>query len=83
MYQFSPTYQRALRCALICQVISALLAFTILDSGLFAFQFLCFSVIFWVLAGILMRMRRHPSIVERLFVGSGPLLIFWTMFLAG
>jgi hypothetical protein len=83
MYQFPPTYQRPLRYALICQVISVLLAFTILDTGLFAFQFLCFSVIFWILAGVLMLMRRHPSIVERLFIGSGPLLIFWTMFLVG
>jgi hypothetical protein len=83
MYQFPSVYQRSVRWALILQVISVLLAFMVLDTGLFALQFFGLSIAFWVLVGILMFKRTHPSLVERVFVASGPMLIFWTMFFVG
>jgi len=86
MYQFPSVYQRSVRWALILQVLSVLLAFMMLgtvDTGLFALQFFGLSSVFWVLVGILMFKRRQPSLVERVFVASGPMLIFWTMFFVG
>jgi hypothetical protein len=83
MYQFPSVYQRSVRWALILQVISVLLAFMVLDTGLFALQFFGLSIAFWVLVGILMFKRTHPSLAERIFVASGPMLIFWTMFFVG
>ena len=65
------------------QFISVLLAFMVLDTGLFALQFFGLSIAFWVVVGILMLKRTHPSLVERVFVASGPMLIFWTMFFVG
>ena len=55
----------------------------ILDTGVFAVQFLALSLAFWVFAGILMFVREHPSILERLIIASGPMLIFWFMFFVG
>ena len=83
MLVFPPVYQRAVRSALICQVLSVLLSFMILDLGEFAVQFLGFSVAFWLLAGVLMWRRRHPSLIERLILGSGPMLIFCIMLFIG
>ena len=83
MLTFAPVYHRSVGWALICQVISVVLAFMVLDLGEFALRFLCLSLAFWLLAAILMVMRRHPSMVERAFVASGPMLIFWTMFFIG
>jgi hypothetical protein len=83
MLTFPPVYQRSVRLALICQVISLLLVFMVLDLGEFALRFLCLSLAFWVLAGILMALRRHPNMFERAFIASGPMLIFFTMFFVG
>ena len=83
MVTFAPVYQRSVRSALVCQVISVLLAFMVLDTGVFALQFLGLSLAFWVVAGIFMFMRRHPSVVERAFLASGPILIFLTRFFVG
>ena len=83
MHQLPRIYQRSLRWALICQVATGLLAFMVLDTGLFALQFLGLSLAFWAVACILMFRRRHPSVAERMFIGSGPMLIFWIMFFVG
>ena len=83
MYQFPSVYQRSVRWGLILQVISGLLAFMILDLGEFALRFFGLSIAFWLLVGVLMFKRRHPSLIERVFVASGPMLIFWIMFFVG
>jgi len=80
---FPPDYHRPLRWALAFQVIGFVLAALVLDFGFFAFRFLCFSLAFWVLVGIFAFMRRHPTLVERIAIGGGPMLIFWTMFFVG
>ena len=79
----SAAYGRSVRSALICQVICVLLALTILDLGEFAVRFLLLSLFFWVAAFVFMYRRRHPTLIERLIVGAGPMIIFWTMFLLG
>lgn len=83
MTLFPPEFHRPLRWALVCQVIGFVLAALVLDSGFFAFRFLCLSLAFWVLVGIFAFVRRRPSIVERVAIGGGPMLIFWTMFFIG
>ena len=79
-YQFPPIYRRSIRWALICQFCGVMLAAFILDTGIFALQFFCLSLIFWVFVGVLMFTRRRPTVVERLFIATGPMLIFWTRF---
>ncbi len=83
MPRLPPEYHRALRSAVVCQVIGFMLACLVLDLGFFAFRFLCLSLAFWVLVGIFAFLRRRPSIIERIAIGSGPMLIFWTMFFIG
>jgi len=77
---FLPEYHRALLSAVVCQVVGLILAGLVLDFGFFAFRYLCFSLAFWVLVGVFALVRRRPSIVERIAIGGGPMLIFWTMF---
>ncbi len=83
MLRFPPAYDRSVRWALVCQVIGYLLACLMLDLGEFLVRFLFLSLGFWVLLGIFMCLRRHPTIVERACVGSGPMLIFWTAAFVG
>lgn len=83
MALFPAVYRRSLRWALISQVVGALLAFMVLDFGSFAFRFLCFSLGFWLAAGILMLLRRQPSTFEGAIVSSGPMVLFCIMFLLG
>jgi hypothetical protein len=80
---FPPEYHRALRAAVVCQVIGFILAALVLDFGFFAFRFLCLSLAFWMFVGIFAFVRRRPSIIERIAIGGGPMLIFWTMFFIG
>jgi hypothetical protein len=80
---FRPEYHRPLRWALACQVIGFILAALVLDFGFFAFRFLCFSLAFWVLAGIIAVVRHRPTIFERIAIGGGPMFIFWIMFFVG
>ena len=84
MTHFSPQYDGPIRCALIFQVIGAVIALTMIpDMGLFALYFLCSSLVFWVLAGVLIIKRPRPSWVERAIIAGGPLLVFLAMFFVG
>ena len=83
MRSFPPVYQRSIEAALICQVLCVLLALMILDTGVFAVQYLVLSLAFWVLAGIFMFVRGDPSMIERMIIAGGPMLIFWFMFFVG
>ena len=81
--RFPDVYQRSVRWAFICQVVGFVLTGMILDTGIFALQFLVLSLVFWVLVGIVMFARHHPTLVERALIGSGPALIFLIGFCIG
>ena len=84
MIAFPSVYQRSVRFALFSQVITGLIAILmVLDTGQFAVRFLGLSLAFWICAGIFMFKRQRPSIIERLFVASGPILIFGIMIFVG
>ena len=85
MYRFSSAYQRAWRWALVCQFAGVLLTFLFVagDFGRFAFRFLCLSLVFWILASVLMIARQQPTILERIFIGSGPIVVYLIMIIFG
>jgi hypothetical protein len=49
----------------------------------FLFLYLCGTLIFWILVGVLAFTRPNPGIIERIVIGLGPQLIFWTIFIGG
>jgi hypothetical protein len=69
-----------LRSALIFQVLGFVLTGFVMDTGWFAFMYVVASMILWAIVGILMFARQRPTMLERLLIGSGPILLFVFMF---
>jgi len=78
-YVFPTIYQRSLCSALIFQVLCFVLTGFVMDTGGFAFVYVVSSAVVWALIGILMFVRQRPTILERLLIGLGPILLFCYM----
>jgi hypothetical protein len=79
--EFPEIYGSYVRCALMLQVLCGILTAAIMDGGIIAFCYLFVCIFFWIIAGVYMFFRKHPTMIECLLIGSGPLLIFLAPFI--
>lgn len=79
--QLLPAYHRPLRWAYWCQMAGIILGSMVLDFGYFWFRYLIVTLVFGIAVGVLAFTRAKPTIVERIVIGLGPQIIFWTMFI--
>lgn len=76
-----PAYHRPMRWAFWCQIAGIILGSMVLDFGFFWFRYLCITLVFWIIVGVLSFTRAHPTIPERIVIATGPQFIFWFMFM--
>jgi hypothetical protein len=75
-----PIYRWPLVWAAICQFMgSGMLGPAVADTGIFAYEYCRVSIVYWIFAGIFVVVRHHPSKIERVIFGCGPMLVFWIL----
>jgi len=63
------------------QFVCGILTAGIFDNGFFSFLYHFVSIVLWIITGVYMYYRKHPTIIERFLIGSGPLLLFLAPFI--